>query len=104
LEQIRLDPWNFRPPNGESQADVAARMWAVTRRIMAERTEGKIAIVTHGVAIRAWMRELMRFASGMTWLIGIDNASITHFDHGTVNNEQVWILRRVNDAAHIFGL
>ena len=109
LAAIKADPWTFRSPGGESQEDVARRMWRETEDLieMFHRQGDKpltAAFVTHGLAIKAWMRQLLQFDKRFTWLIEIDNASITQFNYRLVHGKHVWIPVRVNDAAHIRGI
>ena len=52
-EAWALDPWNLRPPGGESAREFWARIAAVREEILNENAEG-VAIVTHAGVIRAW--------------------------------------------------
>lgn len=109
LAQIKNDPWNFRPPQGESQHDVALRMWKCTHDIVAQyHAQGnkptKVAFVTHGLAIRVWMREILPFDPRITWMVGTENTSITQFNYINIDGDYLWVPERINDAAHIAGI
>ncbi|MCX6951418.1 MAG: alpha-ribazole phosphatase family protein [Verrucomicrobia bacterium] len=52
-EAWALDPWNQRPPGGESAAELWARVDAL-RADLLTRGGDRIAIVTHAGVIRAW--------------------------------------------------
>ncbi|WP_221032179.1 histidine phosphatase family protein [Actomonas aquatica] len=51
-----VDPWNGRPPGGESGAEMSARVAAVREDIWAEARggDGVVAVVAHAGVLRAW--------------------------------------------------
>ncbi len=55
----RADTWNFRPPGGESYADLSARVWA-----WLETLEGPTLIVAHGGVMRVILRRLAGIPEG----------------------------------------
>lgn len=65
-EAWALDPWNRRPPNGESASEFWARVGLV-RAELAGAEKSRVAIVTHAGVIRAWrgMAERLPFESAL---------------------------------------
>ncbi len=49
----RIDPDHFRPPDGETAAEVAARMAQAAGEIAASYPEGRVVIVSHALALAA---------------------------------------------------
>ncbi|MDO8540654.1 MAG: histidine phosphatase family protein [Opitutaceae bacterium] len=52
-EAWALDPWNERPPGGETAAELWARVHELRAELVA-RDADRIALVTHAGVIRAW--------------------------------------------------
>jgi alpha-ribazole phosphatase len=48
-----LDPWTQRPPDGETTAELWARVGRVRSELLS-RDSGRIVLVTHAGVIRAW--------------------------------------------------
>lgn len=61
-EAWALDPWNRRPPGGETAEELWARVGAVRADVLA-CAEARLAIVTHAGVIRAWRGH----ATGRSW-------------------------------------
>ncbi|MEI6731646.1 MAG: histidine phosphatase family protein [archaeon] len=100
VARINADPWNFRPPNGESLGDVAKRAFEYIKPIAEKNkdTRKKIAFFTHGLTIKSLITTILESSPALCWKIQIDNTSITQFKY-TPNPG--WHLQRVNDHAHI---
>jgi alpha-ribazole phosphatase len=47
------DPWNRRPPGGESGAELAARVATCREEVLSDAT-GDVLIVTHAGVLRVW--------------------------------------------------
>jgi alpha-ribazole phosphatase len=47
------DPWNVRPPGGETAAELWARVGELRAELLARDSE-RIALVTHAGVVRAW--------------------------------------------------
>ncbi len=98
--QIALDPWNFKPPRGESQKEVEERIYGSFVEKLIERTTFetlKIATFTHGRAIKCLLRKIMNFNPELTYKIHIDNSSITRLTYC----EEKWEIFTINDTAHL---
>lgn len=100
--EMERDPWNFKAPNGESQAEVAKRMVAALQDIVKRDINGnkKIGIFTHGYSVRASVAELLNTDKRIVWKWHIDNTSITQMRY---ENNLFWPVR-VNDCTHIYGI
>jgi alpha-ribazole phosphatase len=52
-EAWALDPWNLRPPGGETAAELWARVGEVRSELIGGNPD-RIALITHAGVIRAW--------------------------------------------------
>mmetsp|Transcript_29331 Transcript_29331/g.49268 ORF Transcript_29331/g.49268 Transcript_29331/m.49268 type:complete len:227 (+) Transcript_29331:141-821(+) len=80
LAEIESDPWNFKAPGGESQRAVEERMcdFVHTHVLPCAAPGGSpVVVVTHGLAIKCFLRNVMDSAPRMTWKIAMGNTSIT---------------------------
>lgn len=75
-----LCPAHFRPPNGESFADLIARVAPAIERISEENPGRKIIAVTHGGTIRAALSIALGMDPERALSFSIDNLSITRID------------------------
>jgi broad specificity phosphatase PhoE len=93
--------WTYIPPNGESQEMVAERMYNFLIFNTKEpifNPGKKIALFTHGNAIKCLLRKIMGFHPKYIYRMNIDNTSITEL---TYDEENEYRIIRVNDAAHL---
>ncbi|MDP5170863.1 MAG: histidine phosphatase family protein [Bacteroidia bacterium] len=103
LTIVRADPYDFRPPNGESQRDVEARMYRWLEGVAATHGQSEqptvVGAYTHGFAIKTLLRGLMQSTPTMTYRTIIHNTSLTvlYYERG------LWYIDRVNDYQHIIG-
>jgi len=107
LNIIQQDIINFRPPGGESQRDVEARMISYILEHIANGESPTINFVsTHGLAIKCVLRHILDSSPNMTRKIITDNTSLTEIvytpEHMTTNRDHAgWQLLRVNDTSHL---
>jgi|SRR3989338_3893008 len=95
LACINRDPWNSKPPGGESQAEVAERMFFAVCRVGREDLEyERRAYFTHGGAIKYFCTRLFRWDKNTAWKIPVDNTSITH-----IRYDGEWKLVAFNDLS-----
>lgn len=97
---INQNPWEFKPPKGESQRDVEERAWKYLEQNIFNRQwkpEDNIAVFAHGIVIKCIIRHILGSEPVMTWKINIENTSLTVFQM----KEQGWFLDCVNDFAHL---
>jgi broad specificity phosphatase PhoE len=99
LREINSKAGQFRPPEGESQMDVEARMSQFINYNLASLSEQDItaAVFSHGMAIKCFLRYVLGSSPKMTYKIVLDNTSITRLKY----NELGWHLVSINDSSHI---
>ncbi len=98
IKEIDKDCWNFRPPNGETQAEVQKRVYDVIKKNVINNNDKITAFYTHGVAIKCLLKDVMNLDHRITWRIQIDNTSITQlrYDNG------LWWPIKINDNGHVY--
>ncbi len=80
-ECFSKETWAFCAPEGESMEAVSRRMLDAVHRIHAAYPEGRVAVVSHGMAIRALMTLLLdRPLSRMCELPHWDNTAVARFE------------------------
>lgn len=97
-----LAPARRQPPNGESFADLTARVTAVVERLTAEHRGRDIIAVTHGGTIRAALGHALGLDPEMALVFHIDNWSITRVQHHPPSDSHTngaWSVRGVNISA-----
>lgn len=96
---INADNWNFKAPNGESQQEVEERMLNfVNKQVLPAWGEGKkVAVFTHGVAIKCLLRGILGFAPSMTYKLVVNNTSITRLQYDQIG----WHFHSLNDCGHL---
>lgn len=103
LLALRADPYDFRPPGGESQRDVEARMYRWLDEIVQrfDQTDKllRVAAFSHGFAIKTLVAGLTQAAPSMTYRTIIHNTSLTVLHRET----GLWYIDRVNDHQHLIG-
>jgi len=91
----REEPWTFRPPGGESLADVARRATPVVEELREE--SGHILIVSHGGTLQAILRHLLGWPDGSGPKLILFNTGLTIV--------RLWPdrvrLERFNDIGHL---
>ena len=94
------DIGNANPPDGESVADLAERIWNIVQKI-AENAQGKtVVIVTHATPIRALLCRLKGLGLGeMKNVPWVSNASVT-----VVRYDGSWTLAQESLDAHLAQL
>lgn len=102
LNQIKLDPWNFKAPNGESQKEVGERMTNFVNKIIDDRSffeKSEIAIFGHGFSFKCFLRELLNFDAKHTYYFNFENTSVSHLKYNY--DEQKWLIFYLNDFSHL---
>ncbi len=100
-QEIDNDPWNFTPPGGESQREVEERMfdWICEHVIPLKEEKPRVAIVSHGMAIKSLFRKIMDANPAMTRNTILHNTAFTRLMY----LEETWMVERFNDHAHLNG-
>jgi broad specificity phosphatase PhoE len=102
LAEIKKNPYVFKAPNGESQAEVGTRMFNFLERTVKRLDNGKplnLAVFTHGFAIKTLVQRIMNSDPAMTYWTVIHNTSLTCFKF----KQNQWIVDRINDHSHLAG-
>ena len=99
LKSIQEDPWNFKAPGGESQKEVEERMydWLEMKVLPLFEQNLKIAIFSHGVAIKCLFRKIAGADPAITYRVAIENTSVSQY----LFDERGWHIRRLNDFSHL---
>jgi broad specificity phosphatase PhoE len=94
-----LNSWDFKPPNGESQKQVGERMytWMEKNPIKKYEQEPKVAVISHGMAIKCLLKKIMDFSPKLTYKILLDNTSITRLQY----SQEGWSVIKINDTPHL---
>ncbi len=104
--EIALDPYNFRPPGGESPNDVETRVRAFIDQVVLPACEvnGPPALVVgHGFAFKTLVRSLLGAAPGVTRNIHLDNTALVDVlcrpagvpdSKGRVSQQDTWYILR----------
>jgi len=103
---FRENPWELRPPNGESQKDTEERMSKfVEEEILQLLDEAScdgnvinVAIFGHALAFRCLLRFIMNFPPSDTLSVRIDNCSITEL---VITEDNKMHVVGINDNAHL---
>ncbi len=94
--------WMARPasvhfPGGESLADVRARV-SLGLRDLAQRHAGEtVVLVTHKIAGKVILCEVLGLPDDAIWRVELDNASISRFEYG----DGGWVVQTINDTCHL---
>jgi broad specificity phosphatase PhoE len=98
-DKIEAYPLHFKAPNGESKYDVGIRMGCfIHNNIILNATrekETKVAIFTHGFAIKCWLYTVLQFLPSLIYNIRIDNASITNLCYCQSSHSH-WNIKYIN--------
>ncbi len=94
------DAGQFRMPGGESLAELAARTWGATQRILKQHPEGEVVAVSHHLALLTIICRALGLDLGYFRRMKQDLAaiSILEFKDGKVS------LVQLNDTCHLNGL
>ena len=101
-KQIAQDPQHFKAPGGESLFEVEERMhgW-LQEMIQSHNGEShKIAVFSHGMAIRCLFRKLTEASYQLPRNMVTHNTSITRY----IFNAGDILVERVNDHSHLLGI
>ncbi len=100
LRLMALQGMDHRAPGGESLHEVAGRMhdWVVRTLLQGpEPGPRRIAVFSHGLAIKCLLSRILGNRPDLTWRIDISNTSITTLSHDLLG----WQVRRINALPHL---
>jgi broad specificity phosphatase PhoE len=94
MREIISEGWNYCPPNGESKQDVENRLyeWLNSQDFIATSKDKKIALFTHEMVIKAFLKKALGESSDEIFKREIDNASVTNFKY----DQGLWIPEEIN--------
>lgn len=95
-----LAPAYERAPNGESFADVVARVAPAITRLTAEHSGKDVIAVAHGGTIRAALAFALGISADKALAYALDNCSVTRLDHIDMGETQSWRINFVNWLPH----
>ncbi|MFO0764486.1 MAG: histidine phosphatase family protein [Patescibacteria group bacterium] len=95
------DDHTFRPPNGESMADVSLRMsetFCDLVKLLSVNRGSEALIVSHGRAIQALHMWFSGCRPDLGWRYRLDNTSVTTFEY---HERDGWRVARINARPHM---
>jgi len=92
----RADP-TFRPPGGESLADLGGRVRAACEELREEALAADVVVVSHVSPIKAAVGWAIASGDDLAWRLHLDVASITRIRIGANGP----VLHRFNDVSHL---
>ena len=106
MREVSADLWttwradlDFRPPGGESLAELGARVRAAADDLLAEAAERDVVVVTHVSPIKATLAWALGVGDEVAWRAFVAPASITRVAGGPRPS-----LHGFNATAHLDGL
>jgi alpha-ribazole phosphatase len=93
----RSDP-HFRPPHGESLAEVADRVTKACEELLAEAVQHNVVVVSHVSPIKAAVAWALGTGPEISWRTHLDPASITRI---ACNARGGPVLRSFNEISHL---
>ncbi|HEC10404.1 MAG TPA: histidine phosphatase family protein [Acidimicrobiales bacterium] len=80
-ERWRDDP-GFRPPGGETLAELRERVWAACDDLAEEAAAGDVVVVSHVSPIKAAVAWALGTREDLSWRMHLSTASVTRVDTG----------------------
>lgn len=97
---MRHEDPTWRPPGGESVAEVRARTREAFDRIVGAHEGKKVLVVSHGTALNCLISTLLAIPETHVFRIDIANCGLTEVE---VRNGNAYVVR-LNDTAHLAGI
>lgn len=95
--------WDYTPPGGESNTEVAQRLARALDRAISAHRGGAIAVVSHIIAIAHILRLVLEIPEGAHARVAftIDNCGVHRLLR---RNDRTWWIEALNDTSHLIGL
>ena len=93
----RHDSVSYRPPEGERLEELQQRSMAAVAAILTAHPGEKVAVFSHGGAVKAILCGLMTFPLGVWRRLRVDNTSVTRLCCGPLGPT----LTLYNDTSHL---
>ncbi|SHJ53428.1 probable phosphoglycerate mutase [Dethiosulfatibacter aminovorans DSM 17477] len=79
---IKMDPYNFKYPGGESLKEFNERVIGGFESILEEYKDSNILLVGHGGTIKCITNYIFKEGDSKSWFVNVvDNCSLTEFDY-----------------------
>lgn len=98
IEKLRTNPFDYQPVDGESRADVLARIKKFISGVIARHPGDFVVIVTHGGICSLMIKHMMGMDLGSVTPFRVENCSVSVVDH---IREDVWFVHCLNDMSHL---
>lgn len=103
LESWQRNPFEIKPPKGETLTDLYKRTSSFMKRIAKNHPKSKIVVVTHAGPIRAILAQVLNLKRDLFWKFKISNSSITELVYE--GEEELScssaFIGQVNDTCHL---
>ena len=96
-QQVQFNPSLFRFPDGESMAEIQARMMTALESVRQQHTNETIAVVSHSDPIKLAVAYYLGMALDLFQRLEVSPASISELDFSPLRVRLV----RLNDCAHL---
>jgi len=109
LAYMNLRTLDFTPPGGESLRTVGRRMLVCLEKevlfnpqylALSKEHPLNILVITHGLALKSLLHEILGFDPQMVWRFELANASLTVLRY----TEKGWFPVCINDTGHLVGI
>lgn len=103
LEDWQKNPFEKRPPKGETLTDLYKRTSNFMMRIAKNNPKSKVVVVTHAGPIRAILAQILNLKRDLFWKFKISNSSITELVYEGENELPYSraFIGQVNDTCHL---
>ncbi|MFQ6111160.1 MAG: histidine phosphatase family protein [Nitrospinota bacterium] len=99
MEAWRERPGELRCPGGETMAELQERAWEALEEIREENPEGKVAAVSHNLAIRSLICRIVGLPLENMGRLRQSSGAFNLLEHG----ERGWVLRSMNNTLHLMS-
>ncbi len=100
LARWNADRLHVAPPDGETLAELAARVEALLEEIVRDHSGETVLVVAHGGPLRALLCLALGLPASSYWQFRFDNATLSSLEL----HERGAIVNFLNDRAHLEGL
>lgn len=97
---MRAEDPAWRPPGGESVAEVRERTHRALGRIVAAHRGREVLVVSHGTAINCMLSSVLGMPESHVFRIDVANCALTEIEE---RGGRLYVAR-LNDTAHLAGL
>lgn len=88
------DPFNIRPPKGESVADLKKRVLKFEKYVLNNFKGKNIIVVSHSGPIRMFLLNILECALEKYWFLKVENGSVSEV-HLSKTHKLIWAMNRM---------